>query len=186
MMRNCRAQVFGFGVLAVAASAGLGLVGFFGGSAVAGNWNGPADGWQGYEAGDSQVRFDQCELTDTVHNKFHENNNHDIEPTDITASEFHSCDTVDVRVNDYSFPEPGPGFYECHAFHSTWNCDLGHVHMDTDHPDIPENPGFTLKVLCQEIGHSLGLRHDGSGQSCMVSNDQHLRPHDKDVINGHY
>ncbi|MGH3029226.1 MAG: matrixin family metalloprotease, partial [Gaiellaceae bacterium] len=58
---------------------------------------------------------------------------------------------------------------------------------------LPENYGTTLSVVCEEIGHSVGLAHSktsdpGYTSSCMwaSTNDFHLTSHDKQVINNHY
>jgi hypothetical protein len=169
----------------LAVSTALVLAGFRAAPALAQNWLGFT------ASGDPVVSFDQCNLTTTVHDAFHDNNSHDIEPTDIDSQLVHSCTTIDVGVFDNSYPQPGPGFYECHDFNDAGTvCLIGHVHMDTDDPGIPEDSGFTLEVLCQEVGHSVGLDHafNAVEPTCMIGTSQHLRVpgHDQGHINANY
>lgn len=140
------------------------------------------------KAGDSNVRFDNCELANNTHDAFHNNDTHDIEVTVITSSNFHSCDTVDVRINDWPFGTDDPtGWYECHLLHSANNCDHGHVHINTSYSDIPEDYSRTLRLVCEEIGHSVGLGHSGQDGSCMSGTTAaHLNDHDKTSINNGY
>lgn len=134
------------------------------------------------------MHFAQCDLGATVHDKFHENNNHDIIPTDINPNSEHTCTTVDVRINDGSFPGNQAGYWECHNWNSgsPLYCQEGHVHMDTDAGNIPENPNFTEMIVCEEIGHSVGLDHSDGTNSCMNSTSLHLGGHDINVINSVY
>ena len=50
--------------------------------------------------------------------------------------------------------------------------------------------GQRLSLVCQEIGHSVGLAHPDSGTSCMIqtvsATRQHLIQHDIDLLNQHY
>lgn len=48
--------------------------------------------------------------------------------------------------------------------------------------------GGRLSLVCQEIGHSVGLAHPDSGTSCMIVsvNRQHLIQHDIDLLNQNY
>ena len=163
--------------------------GFYVGSAWAGNWTTTDNA---YKAGDSNVVFDQCALQTNTHNAFHANDSHDIEPTQITTTLYHrGCDTDDVRINDYAYGTSRPtGWYECHAFHSSQNCNRGHAHINTSYSNIPENYNRTLTLVCEEIGHSVGLAHRKSGEpaSCMGADLSwlHLSGHDQTVINNHY
>lgn len=141
-----------------------------------------------YKAGGPNVVFHQCELSNNSHDAFHSNDSHDINPTAINSSLFHGCDTEDVRINDFAFGTDRPaGFYECHAFNSPQNCDRGHAHINTSYSQIPEDYQFTLLIICEEIGHSVGLAHAGDPDSCMsVGPARHLTNHDQGLLNQHY
>lgn len=66
-----------------------------------------------------------------------------------------------------------------------WN---GHTHFNTSYANIPENYNRTLTLVCEEMGHAVGLHHRVENTSCMGSNLDalHLDQHDKDVINRLY
>lgn len=171
------------GTVAIAVGVVLGT-----GIALAGNW---VTTDNAYKAGDADVWFNQCALTTTTHNAFHNNDSHDIEPTQITthlSAAHDACDTEDVRINDFGYgTDNARGWYECHAFHSSQNCDKGHAHINTSYSTVPENYDETEEVVCEEIGHSVGLAHTSATSSCMSTSDSsHLDGHDKDVINNHY
>lgn len=104
-------------------------------SALASNWDGPNDGNQGWAvAGGNPIEFTQCDLTATVHDFFHSNYDHDIEPTDIVPTGSHSCTTIDVGTGDDNFGSGALGFAECHDFVSPNTCNIAHAHIDLSHP----------------------------------------------------
>lgn len=159
-------------------------IGLVGSVAFAGNWT-------GVNAGDEQVRFHQCELdlTGNTHESFHNNNDHDIEPTNINTWLYHGCDIVDVRIVGEAYGTDRPtGWYHCHIYRSSTSCDRGEVHVNTSYSNIPENYYRTLTLVCEEVGHSVGLDHRGDQDSCMSANlsAYHLDAHDKTVINNRY
>jgi hypothetical protein len=173
-----------------AASIGLAFAAFLAGTALAGHWL--EDGAK--DAGDANVAFDQCNLSDTVHNKFHANDDHDIEPTTITTLQAHSCDIRDVGIEDagYGLDDP-PGWYHCHELVSAFVCDKGEAHINLSYSYIgADGPAETHEVVCEEIGHSVGLGHrPESSSSCLgpleLSNpENHLDGHDKDTLNDNY
>lgn len=166
------------------------------GVASAVNWD-ANDG--SYKAGDSNVYFHQCKLSPNTHQAFHSNDQHDIEPTDIDTYLYHGCTNVDVRINDgpYGFGDKSYGYgrYECHAKYHPQGCDKGHVHINTSWYFIPENYSDTLSLMCQEIGHSVGLGHRRreNNTSCMSLVEQrydlnacHLDSHDIWHLNDRY
>ena len=160
-------------------------------SALAANWDGPNDGNQGWAvAGGNPIEFTQCDLTATVHDFFHSNYDHDIAPTDIVPTGSHSCTTIDVGTGDDNFGSGALGFAECHDFVSPNTCNIAHAHIDLSHPLVPEDFTQTLKVVCQEVGHAVGLRHRVSPvNSCMWSGSSggpHFDTHDRNVLNDHY
>jgi hypothetical protein len=144
-----------------------------------------------YKAGDSDVWFHQCAMQANTHDAFHANDSHDIEPTAITThltAAHDACGTEDVRINDFAYGTDDPtGWYECHDFHSAQNCDKGHAHINTSYSNIPEDYQRTLRLVCEEIGHSVGLGHSGDSDSCMsASTAAHLTSHDKGHLNNNY
>jgi hypothetical protein len=162
----------------------------FGGVSRASNWN-EVD--QIYKAGtNSTVQFHECNLSPNTHDAFHANNDHDIAPTDIFTTLAHSCNEAEVRINDAEFGLSQPkGFYHCHAMSGPQNCSNAHAHINRSYPDIPENYGPTEHVVCEEIGHSVGLGHHSQNSnldSCLVllSGKRHLAGHDKNHLNDNY
>lgn len=184
--RRARSRVLTVG-FSVAAALGMLLTS----AALAANWDGPNDGNQGWAvAGGNPVDFTQCDLNATVHDFFHSNNDHDIAPTNINPNGTHACSTIDVGIGDDNFFSGFRGFAECHDFVSPNTCNVAHAHIDLSHPDVPENFFLTLRVVCQEIGHTVGLRHRvSSADSCMwngAATSAHLDSHDTSVLNSHY
>jgi hypothetical protein len=161
-------------------------------TALGSHWN-PANAVYGSLAGQGSapVDFTQCDLTNGVHSAFHTINDQDIAPTHITPNGTHACSTIDVGVGDDNFGSGSFGFMHCHS-HVGANCDIAHAHMDLSNPSIPEDPFRTLKTVCHEVGHTLGLEHRASiANSCMwagleLNNQMHFDSHDVNVINSHY
>lgn len=152
-----------------------------------------ASHWLGgtaYKAGDRDVYFHQCELDyyGNTHETFHDNGDHDIGPTVITRHEVHGCNIVDVRVVGEAYGTNMPtGWYHCHKNYSANGCDKGEVHINTSYGNIPEVYSRTLRLMCEEIGHSVGLGHRSDPDSCMSgSTAAHLDAHDKEAINNNY
>lgn len=150
-----------------------------------------AGNWLNFKAGDNQVYFHQCDLRDKTHDAFHNNSDHDILPTDINPHQYHGCDTVDVRINDGQyFDESAYGWYECHDDVDRPVCDHGHVHINSKYDFLFNDNGTMLSLVCEEIGHSVGLAHRPSGDesSCMSQRweSRHLDSHDTNTIDNHY
>ena len=146
--------------------------------------------WIRKTGGDSAIQFDLCDLNAGFHDAWHDNNGHDISPTNINPSHVHSCNTVEVRMNDFAYGSADPiGWWECHSVNILGQCVNGHVHINLSKTGSLST-GAKLSLTCQEIGHSVGLDHPTSGTSCMIqivsANRQHLIQHDIDVINAHY
>ncbi len=140
---------------------------------------------------DGTIDFQQCELTTKYHDAWHLNNDHDIEPTDVVVTTGHTCDNLDVRVNDWDYGANGKaGWWECHSVAGDGvTCDTGHVHINLN---TTKTDGEALHILCQEIGHSVGLGHrpDATTATCMDNSDswdkRHLDAHDSNVINSNH
>lgn len=109
----------------------------------------------------------------------------DLDPTDLATFYTSSHDASDVTISD-SVDGPSYGFYQCQAVSPSFGdrCNHAHVHIYTSW-----NASATTRrsTLCQEVGHSLGLQHDGSG-GCMNSaaNSPYFTSHDVAHINGRY
>lgn len=107
--------------LRVNSLAAAGLVGlvmaFAAGVVYAGNDNDYRAGWN------SQVSFDQVNLTDIFHNAFHSTNATDVAPTDINTTLTHNAFSGEVSVMDASYQSPAYGWYECHA--GQWFAEWG-------------------------------------------------------------
>lgn len=160
------------------------------GAAIAGNAN-------GYRAGlDSTVSFNHSSLTTIFHDAAHTTDSTDIEPTDITTSLFHDTAGKEISIYDFTYESQYYGWYECHA--SEWKnqktiCYNGHVHIDLFDP-----PGGSYSVteanalMCQEVGHSVGLAHSVQWGSCMYDPlptrwfETDFSTHDDGVVNGIY
>lgn len=185
--RRIRPNRFELWLLIVAALAGT-LVGR---TAGANNFN-QTD--QSFKAGTNNVVFfNECNLGATIHQVFHANNDHDIAPTDINPDLVHTCIETEVRINDAEFGlSEFRGFYHCHQFFpNPQTCSISHVHINRSYSDIREDYGRTESVVCEEIGHSVGLGHlsqNSSLDSCMVlTRDlRHLSAHDKNHLNDNY
>jgi hypothetical protein len=148
-----------------------------------------ANNWDKRTGLDAWIRYELCDLNVGQHDAWHDNNTHDIVPTELSVDHFHECTTVEVRVNDTSYgSNQGPGWWECHDGSSTV-CYSGHIHINTDKVN-GYSSALKLALMCQEVGHSVGLAHADSGLSCMnnpLSTDrQHLVRHDTDLIDANY
>lgn len=154
-------------------------------------WTAPAtaSNWDRRTGLDWIINFDLCDLNAGIHDAWHSNNSHDIAPTDINPTHAHSCATVEVRVNDsfYGLNQP-PGWWECHDG-SPSVCLSGHVHINLDKAGS-YSTALKLALICQEVGHSVGLAHADTGNSCMHNPlstlRQHLVQHDIDILNSQY
>jgi hypothetical protein len=141
------------------------------------------------DGADSNIRLDQCNLSNKFHNAFHDNDTHDIEATDIGTDLYHSCDTIDIYVNDYDYGDNRrAGWWECHRWYmNVATCDQGHVHINTYYDTYTQNQALSL--MCEEIGHAFGLEHrDSSAPSCMSQqwDELHLDSHDRGHLNANY
>lgn len=158
-----------------------------GSSASASNWG----GWWAdtIDGADSVIRMDQCNLTSKFHTAFHDNDTHDIEATDIGTTLYHTCETVDIYVNDYNYGDNGrAGWWECHRWYmNVADCDQGHVHINTFYDSYTQNEALSL--MCEEVAHAFGLEHRTStAPSCMSQqwDELHLDSHDRGHLNDKY
>lgn len=162
------------------------LIGVSAGTAQAGNAN-------GYRAGgNSDVSFDQVNLTTIFHNAFHSANATDVAPTDISTTLTHNAFSGEVSVMDASYQSIAFGWYECHdgdLIAGTYYCWQGHVHIDLyDPPGGSYSDLEARSLMCEEVGHSVGLAHSGEDASCMSQqwDRDNFSGHDDGVLNGIY
>jgi hypothetical protein len=151
-----------------------------------------ANNWLGFVAGsDRTVTFNSCNQTSQMHAVAHDNDSHDIAVTDINTTWAHACTIVEVIINDLDYGNTNWfGAYECHNWNSTrTRCiNTGHVHINLFYGPYSYNQALSL--MCEEVGHSVGLDHRPSDDttSCMSQNftSLHLDNHDKGLLNSHY
>lgn len=160
-------------------------------TAMAGHWRNDDDLYKGDQR-DGSISFHKCDLISLFENAFNDNNTHDIAPTRIFSNPVNnSCNNGDVRINDYAYDQSlYIGWWECHAIAEGGNiCDAGHIHIDLN--ETAYSAGDALSLVCEEIGHSIGLGHrpESTGTTCMkgVWANRHLdTDHDRNVINANY
>ncbi len=158
-------------------------------TAVGGHWRNEAGLYKGDDRSGT-IDWQQCDLNARFHDAWHLNNDHDIEPTDIVVTTGHLCESDDYRVNDYDYGANGfKGWWECHELVDADMCDRGHVHINLYYG--PYTDGEALHVMCQEIGHSIGLGHrpNTAGDTCMdqtATTKKHFDSHDTNVVNEKY
>lgn len=151
-------------------------------AALASNWLGgfTPDTDYGY------LGYHLCNVNGSTGSAFDQNRNHDLEGHVPTVA-WYSCGTADyieVQVMDDYYGESAQiGWWECHSAYD--NCSFGHVHIN-----LSDLPFSYMALVCQEVGHSVGLAHTGNPNSCMnnpVTYDrQHLSGHDKFTLDQHY
>jgi hypothetical protein len=95
----------------------------------------------------------------------------------------------DIGLDDVPFDnDSNYGFYSCEWFTSTpGNCDHAHIIYNQDRTGLPYDT--RRAVACQEVGHSVGLRHGPYG--CMPSPlpanpNSNYGPHNVDHIDSRY
>jgi hypothetical protein len=141
------------------------------------------------------VGFNQCALTTKMHDVFHDNDAHDIAPTDIDSPLYHDgckdgldVDEYDVRVNDYNYGDNGKlGWAECHYLNTSEVCEAAHAHINLYYDNYTY--GEARSLMCEEIGHTVGLGHRASTDwTCMSQqwNQEHLDGHDIQHLNDLY
>lgn len=139
------------------------------------------------------VAFGQLNLEVQTHDAFHENNELNIAPTDVSPALFHDTSNQGREVNVIDFR---PGTYI--GYYGIWRCrDINadgticwdamvEINMDYYYSDSD-----LLSLLCEEVGHAVGLAHQPQppeSSSCMSQDfsDTRLTLHDKSIINGKY
>lgn len=144
----------------------------------------------GFHPARPTVAFYTCNLETNTHTAFHDNDSHDIEPTDVQTALIHDCvPGAEVYMNDAGYGTDDPtGWYECHRLVNNI-CENGHIHINISYANIPEDVNRTLALICEEVGHSVGLDHRfGEATTCMSEfiDARHLDAHDKAVLNTNF
>ncbi len=132
--------------------------------------------------------FNLTALTTNTHTAAHFNFDNNITPTDITVSHVHSTfsDQREVNVNDYNTQDP--------SYYGRWYCRSWNGNVCTNgNVEINEYYSYTLdmekSLVCEEVGHSVGLAHQANPSSSCMSQDWEdwlLTTHDKTILNGRY
>ncbi|GMQ97861.1 MAG: hypothetical protein BMS9Abin17_0364 [Acidimicrobiia bacterium] len=144
----------------------------------------------------STVTFKHLNLASTMHDAAHNTDTTDVEPTDVYTLIYHTG-TREVTINDYSYNSSAYGWYECHSSYLSGGvliCTNSHVHIDLYLVGAPNPPGSSYSttearsLMCEEVGHAIGLAHSSEGSSCMSGawDDTDWTSHDDGVVNGIY
>lgn len=152
----------------------------------------------GHKAGgNSTVTFLKYYLTTVVSNAFNFNDMNSIEVTDI-ATTINTTTNPDndiyypreVNVYDADYGDTGwYGRWACTTWGSFGVCVVGAVNINLfPEPPLPLNDAEARSLVCEEVGHAVGLAHSRDANSCM-SQDWALtllNAHDKGILNGRY
>ena len=142
----------------------------------------------GYRAGNNNVvTFNKSQLTTTISNAFNYNDSNSIEPTDISTTVYTNSSLREVNVYDYNYGDTGwYGRWFCQTFYdgSLW-CADGRVQINLY---WSYNDTQARSLVCEEIGHSVGLSHSAENASCMSQqwDKTFLSDHDKAQLNNKY
>lgn len=144
----------------------------------------------GHKAGSgSVVSFNLAVLTATIHDAWHFNNTNSIDPTDISPTHYHDTSGKLVRVSDAPYGDTGwYGRWYCNLWDSNRiYCYDGRVQINNTYGPYTNTEAESL--VCEEVGHSVGLAHRSStASSCMSQqfDETLLDSHDKGILNNKY
>lgn len=142
----------------------------------------------GYRAGEnSTVTFNRSQLTTNITNAFNYNDVNSVEPTDISTTLFTNSTQKEVNIYDYNYGDTGwYGRWFCQTFKSgTLWCLDGRVQINLYW-------SYTVtqarSLVCEEVGHSVGLSHSAENASCMSQqwDKTLLSSHDRAQLNNKY
>ena len=141
----------------------------------------------GHRAGGNNiVTFNQSALTDNIHNAAHFVDDNSIEPTDISTTLFHSDPGKEVQIYDWNYGDTGwYGRWFCQSWGAGNVCLDGRVQINLF---WAYNQQQARSLVCEEVGHAVGLAHSGEDGSCMSQqwDETLLSPHDKAHLNAIY
>jgi len=179
-MRTTRHSVTRFirvlGILAI------GLAVMVGGSSVA-----SATNLTGLTTGtNSTISFRQYYLGTQFHNAFHHTDSNDIEPTDIRTDLYGHGGGLEREVNvyDYASASGDYGWATCVSASGAtcwqWTVVMNQSFTYTDRQ--------AESLMCEEIGHSVGLDHRFVDGTCMSQqfDEYHIDTHDHNHLDALY
>lgn len=140
----------------------------------------------GHRAGtNSTVTFDQVSLTSTIHSAFDFNDINNIEPTQISTTLYHGSGGKEVNVFDANYGDTGwAGRYLCVQGDGN-TCEEGWVQINLYWSYTTTQ---ARSLVCEEVGHSVGLAHSSQTSSCMSQqwDRTFLSSHDMGELNNIY
>lgn len=141
----------------------------------------------GHKAGsNATVTFNHSLLETNAHNAAHYNDENSIEPTDISTSLYHETAGLEVNIYDYNYGNTGwYGRWYCRRWSGSI-CLEGVVQINLSYG--PYTVTEMRSLMCEEVGHSVGLAHSGENASCMSQqwDKTLLTSHDKGILNAKY
>lgn len=153
----------------------------------------------GIKAGaNSTVTFLKYYLTATVSAAFDFNDLNNIEFSDITTTIYTTTneDTdihypKEVNVYDFDYGDTGwYGRYYCNTWGAGNICSVGIVNINLFlQPPLPLNNIEARSLMCEEVGHAVGLAHEPvATDTCMSQDwfDTLLNDHDLGILNARY
>jgi hypothetical protein len=117
------------------------------------------------------------------------NDNWNVEQTDANTTICFNCGQQELNVYDGDYGNNGiPGYFRCNNWLNDTVCGWGEVNLNVVYYDTA---GEARSLMCEEVGHSLGLDHDWNAtNSCMKRPVcwacTRLSSHDVNVVNTNY
>ena len=141
----------------------------------------------GHKAGSNYVvTFNEWYLNDHTEAAFHYNDTNSIEPTNIASAIYHNTGGLEVNVHDAYYGNTGwYGEWRCRAWSGSV-CTDGLVRINLSYG--PYTTTEKRSLVCEEIGHAVGLDHSSESASCMSQRWDRtlLTSHDKTHLNNRY
>ncbi len=122
--------------------------------------------------------------------------NNILDPTVINTNRTYAHDDSDVSIIDAYYDADWAGLYSCPDVSNSNDsiCHHAHVQIDLSNTEGGNYDWAEKKhLMCQELGHSLGLTHDppDNGRTTCMQNPvtlgfDHLHDHDKNHLSNRY
>jgi hypothetical protein len=116
----------------------------------------------------------------------------EIDPTNVNTKKAKTHSGADVALYDSTYGDTGwCGITDCIIESSNTRCDHFHIKFNQSSGvgcPVPYSATERRSLACEEIAHSLGLRHRFVDGTCMSQqwNETHLNRHDDKHLNRHY